>query len=198
MEKTSRTFIAIEMNNTFKNHLENIIKNLNNQFPTSVKWVDVNNIHLTLKFLGDFPISQLSTIQNNLFHSFSSLPVFGIKSQNLGVFPNLKNPRVLWLGTTSPIQLKTIYTMIEDYFYLLDYEKETKLFQPHLTIGRVKNYVTDIERRKIGEFFRTNFFQPECSMVIDHISIIKSILTPQGPIFEILFKIPLSGDNGLC
>lgn len=198
MEKTSRTFIAIEMNNTFKNHLENIIKNLNNQFPTSVKWVDVNNIHLTLKFLGDFPISQLSTIQNNLFHSFSSLPVFGIKSQNLGVFPNLKNPRVLWLGTTSPIQLKTIYTMIEDYFYLLDYEKETKLFQPHLTIGRVKNYVTDIERRKIGEFFRTNFFQPECSMVIDHISIIKSILTPQGPIYEILFKIPLSGDNGLC
>ena len=103
-------------------------------------WVKPANIHLTLKFLGDTNPRQVPEIKERLAEKVSSISRFPVSLGEIGVFPNFKNPRVLWVGLEDPQnRLTAIQKIVEDEMTRLSFPPEHKNFSPHLTLGRIKS-----------------------------------------------------------
>ena len=180
-----RLFIALSIQPEVKTNLDTIITDLKSK-GGKVKYVNPNNIHLTIKFLGnteeskvDRIISQLDNAANNISPILSNLT-------KLGGFPNLKNPRVIWVDIEKNreqiINLgKTVDTALTE----IGFDKDTKPFTPHLTLGRVKdnnglNSLTDfIQQYKFNEI----------PLLFNSLSLIQSTLTQKGPYYKTLHKI---------
>ena len=121
------------------------------QLPTGVRWVDPNGIHLTLKLLGNFVPDQAEDILEVMGRHAASVEPFSICLSGLGMFPNPKRPRVVWAGIEGELDsLQNIQAELEEATWGLGFAKEKRPFSPHLTLGRVREQVSDSERRRIG------------------------------------------------
>lgn len=199
MTQRIRCFSAIEISGSIKNLIENILYDFSSEFSDCVKWVTANNIHLTLKFLKDFNYLHVHTLENEMKQKLCSVPIFQIKSRQIGFFPSANNPRIVWLGITAPPQIKIIYDELENITSAYGYRKENRSFTPHVTIGRIRNTAGKEQLLKLIDKVKlySSLLAP-ASMDVQEIALIKSTLTSQGPIYEQLFKIRLSSKNGLC
>lgn len=146
-----RTFIAIEIPADVQNTLGKIIAQLNQMVGEAVRWVPANNIHLTLKFLGNVSPSNLELLTRVLHIEISRHPIFEFRIGKLGVFPNPKHPRVVWVGVEAPDTLKVLQNGIEQETRRLGYPSEERAFSPHLTIGRVTHNATSQDFEKIRQ-----------------------------------------------
>lgn len=154
-----------------------------------IKWVTTENLHITLKFLGNTPENLLSEIKESLSNVVSFYKPFYIKINTTGVFPNKKYPRVIWVGINDSEILNKLKMDIEKSMALLGFPKEDKEFNPHITIGRVRsqkgilNLINELDNFKEKNFGGTN---------IKSIKLMKSELKPKGAeyscIYEILFS----------
>ena len=151
-----------------------------------MKLVEIENIHFTLRFLGDTSISMIEELESSLsqinFNPFD-IEVFGV-----GFFPNNRRPRVIWIGVTqnsdSIVELKReIDTLLKTF----GYQPEGKKFTPHATIARVR-YIKDAEKlsRNLGELIDTQIG----TMTVSRFNMKRSTLTPSGPIYETLWHVP--------
>jgi 2'-5' RNA ligase len=176
-----RTFIAIDLPSYIKEKIYNITEifkgcNLN------AKWVEKDNFHMTLKFLGEIEEKKLEGIKKiieivaNKFHNFE------INLKEFGFFPNEKNPRVFFLSTDKEEALKTIATNLEEELENIGFPKENR-FKSHITLARFKSRKNlDCLKRKIKEVAIQEKF------TINGITLFKSTLTKYGPIYEEIFK----------
>jgi 2'-5' RNA ligase len=98
----------------------------------------MENMHLTLKFLGDISPSNVDMLTQMLHAETDLFACFDIRLTGLGSFPNLKQPRVIYIGIQAPAALKSLHRGIESASRRLGYESEERGFSPHLTVGRVK------------------------------------------------------------
>ncbi|MBA7673993.1 RNA 2',3'-cyclic phosphodiesterase [subsurface metagenome] len=187
MEKI-RTFIAINLNPEIREHLASLQNNLN--IPESkIKWVEKNNLHLTMKFLGYISLEQTELIKSELKEIASRYSPFIIRlSSNIGVFPTYKMPRIIWVGIKEGIsELKELYNSIENKLSNKGFPREDKDFSGHITIGRVKfirdktNFIQILKRIEVNNF----------TQEVGSIDLMKSKLTPSGPIYDITAKLPL-------
>lgn len=106
----------------------------------SIRWVNVGNIHITLKFIGEIPESLAKNIVINIFEKPAKIKTFEIGLKGTGVFPNLRRPRVVWVGITSgKEQLIKLVTDLESQLSELGISKENRKYKPHITIGRIKH-----------------------------------------------------------
>ena len=189
MNKCIRTFIGIPLSSQtrdiFKN-VQNDFKNLN----ADVKWVQPDNIHLTLKFLGEIDPKKLRSIQDifpSLFQNFSR---FDVTITHLGAFPNAEKPRVIWAGITQNAELITAVAVhLENTLANLGFPKEDKKFSPHITLGRVRSF-KNIE--KLSESVDTYQKLLPLNQSIDTIILFKSTLTSRGSIYEQLNEARLN------
>jgi 2'-5' RNA ligase len=134
-----RAFIAIEIPNSIQEAIHKDTLNLRKALnPALVRWTPCENIHLTLKFLGDVSESNLQFIKQMLMQECAEHPTFDMQVGKLGSFPNSKRPRVIWVGLSAPSELLSLQNSIEAAASRLGYEKEERSFSPHLTIGRVR------------------------------------------------------------
>ena len=115
----------------------------------SVRWVPVQNIHLTLKFLGDVSPADVDILIQMLRTEADSCPSFDISIGGLGSFPNSKRPRVLFIGIQVPAELEALQHGIESAAQRLGYESDTRPFSPHLTIGRVRDTASSSDQQRI-------------------------------------------------
>ncbi|WP_333652563.1 RNA 2',3'-cyclic phosphodiesterase [Dissulfurispira sp.] len=171
-----RCFIAIDMSGNIKNAIAGVIEKcgLNSK---GVRWVAVENIHLTLKFLGDVKEDLIPEIQKGLALICMRRDVFNINIRGAGAFPNFKYPNVLWMGIDESEELKRLYEDIEESMFELGFEKEDRKFSPHLTIGRVKER-KGIEPVIKGLYtFKDTFFG---SIEVNEVLLIRSVLKPTG------------------
>jgi len=183
-----RTFIAINLNPEIKEYLTSLQTNLNVP-ETKIKWVEKNNLHLTMKFLGYISLEQTELIKSELKKIANRCSPFIIRlSSNIGVFPTYKMPRIIWVGIKEGIsELKELYNSIENKLSNKGFPREDKDFSGHMTIGRVKfirdktNFIQILKRVEINNF----------TQEVDSIDLMESKLTPSGPIYNITANLPL-------
>ena len=187
MEKV-RTFIAVNLNPEIKEYLTSL-QNILNIPESKIKWVGKNNLHLTMKFLGDISLEQTELIKSELKEIANHYSPFIIRlSSNIGVFPTYKTPRIIWIGIKEGIsELKELYNSIENKLSNKGFPREDKEFSGHITIGRVKfirdktNFIQILKRIKVNNL----------TQEVGSIDLMESKLTPSGPIYDIAAKFPL-------
>jgi 2'-5' RNA ligase len=177
-----RTFIAIDIpiNHTSGKDIEKINNVLKNE---KIKWIQPVQYHITLQFLGNIDESYLEPINHSLEKITDSFTGFSLTLKEFGVFKNIRNPRILWLGFTPCAELNNLKISIEDEMIKFGFDKSGSKFLPHLTIGRVK-YLKDKEiLRDLIEEFREYVFQ---EIKVREIIFYESILKSKGPEYIVL------------
>ena len=174
-----RAFLAIDLDDDLKPKINKVIKQFK-QIDTKIKYVELLNLHLTLKFFGDIDTEGLEVLENAIARVVDEFEPFNIKIKGCGAFPNTNRIKVIWVGIDDDTILKDLHDKLDKEFIKLGFDKDRK-FSTHLTIGRmksgknknqVKSTIEEFEDIEIGE------------MEVTQISLKKSTLTPQGPIYE--------------
>jgi len=130
-----RLFIAIEIPENIRTAFASLLKEFRTLAP-QLKWVRPENLHVTLKFLGETDSAKLGALQNVLPDVRSTEPV-SLEFRNLGFFPNEQRPRVLWAGMDASANLKALAADIDQATHRLGFPLEERPFTPHLTLARI-------------------------------------------------------------
>jgi RNA 2',3'-cyclic 3'-phosphodiesterase len=162
---------------------------LKKEMPSVIKWVNINNVHLTLKFIGELNSRDILPMKERLEIAFSDFSQFNLKLFNLGFFPNERKPKIIWVGVSFPDQLKQLFANIEETACSLGYSKEQRDFTPHITLGRVKENADPSDLIKIGRIIQNKKESEICTSEIKELVFIQSELTPNGPVYTDLFSI---------
>ncbi len=193
MEKI-RTFIAIELDESIKDGLTRLQERLKGEAPRgSVRWIRSEGIHLTLKFLGDVPADQIGEITRALQNSCQGFAPFSLSCGELGCFPNLKRPRVVWVGIQEETGiLARLQKAIEEHVAPLGYPTEKRKFSPHLTLGRVQRRVSSDDLRRLGELVGTSEIGMLGRMEVRSVNLMRSDLRPSGAVYTRLAEVELT------
>ncbi len=188
MGENIRSFIAIELTEEVRDKLINIQANLK-QAGADVKWVKKNNIHLTLKFLGNIGSDNIENVTKALEELGNNNSRFTAELSEIGAFPRMDSPRIIWIGVEKGAKkLCDIVEGLEDLLEKIGLPKEEKEFHPHITLGRVKSSFNKIHLiKKLKEIT----LQDKNVLNIEKLTLFKSTLTPKGPIYEVLKEINL-------
>ena len=188
MSKNLRIFIAIKIPGIVAKQIIRTSEPLR-KIKDRVKWVEPENFHLTLKFLGDTPQDRLEPICDALCAATKNTGKFDVTFGGAGAFPGPRRPKVLWIGVNQGgHQMIRMAESVDQALETLGFTREKRPFSPHLTIGRYK------DRRGGGNLteplqamaeFTTDIF------TCDKIHLIKSVLTPKGPIYTTLESFTL-------
>ena len=180
-----RGFIAIDVQTNKKFlEMESEIKDTG----ADLKLVEPENIHITLKFLGDTDEEKIDEIEKIIKNSLNGINPFNIKLIGTGVFPNKNYMRVVWIGLENAEKIAEISKKIDKQLEGLGFEPEKRGFSAHLTIARVRSprnkekLIQVIEKYKDFEF---------ATIDVDSIKLKKSDLTPKGPIYTTLREVKL-------
>ncbi|NLW07259.1 MAG: RNA 2',3'-cyclic phosphodiesterase [Clostridia bacterium] len=130
-----RLFIAINFSGAFKAKITALQAELR-QLPVAVKWVESENIHLTLKFLGEVKPERLATISEALKDACRGIGPLDVEAKGTGVFPNWRSPRVVWIGVSAGTPLLELQQRITVAFADLGFPADA--FKPHITLGRLR------------------------------------------------------------
>jgi 2'-5' RNA ligase len=183
-----RSFIAIELPEEAKRGLGRLRSELERQEHAFVKWVDPEGIHLTLKFLGNIPSKQVAGVTEAMEGAIRGIPPFHLEISGLGAFPNLRQPRVLWVGIDGELdKLSGLQRNIDSALIPLGFTKEERSFVPHLTLARIRERASPGERRTFSELVVSTIFEDKYYVGVDAISLMRSQLTPAGAIYTRLY-----------
>lgn len=186
-----RCFISIELPESLKKSIGNTVDTLKKS-EADVKWVTEENIHITLKFLGRTDEALIIPIKTNLHKKLLHYSAFYIRIADAGCFPNIKHPRVIWIGLKESELLENLYKDIESEMVKLGFTQEKRDFSPHLTIGRVRSQKRIPGLIKILDEFSANDFG---TIQIKSIFLKKSELNPAGAKYYTLAEIPFGRRN---
>jgi 2'-5' RNA ligase len=174
-----RLFIALLFPDKIKQDLADLITDLKPR-GDGIKWVKADNIHLTLKFLGDTHESNVDSINMALDQTIAGRKLFAIRFSKCGGFPNLKNPRVLWVGLDGAEPAIEMAKEIDKKLASLGIEKDKRPLSPHLTLGRIKR---PGNMAGLISYMENLTFDSE-DITLNRVALVKSTLTRQGPIYE--------------
>ena len=187
MNKSARTFIAVKIKP--EEELLRVMAILKETLgDEEMKWVDTNNLHLTLKFLGNTTPFQMDEVKRLLISSTANHPIFQLSLSGVGFFRSKGQPRVLFARVQDFLPLELLFSEIDNKLNDMGFESEQREFKPHLTLARIKH----IQNKRsfygvINKLKNTNLQKSTISEVV----YFKSNLTPQGPVYEELFKSKL-------
>jgi 2'-5' RNA ligase len=179
-----RTFIAIEIGLEVKSRAAALISRLR-ESGAKVSWTRPENLHLTLKFLGDTPDTRIPEVCRAVAKVASRAQPITIGFRQAGAFPKLERPRTLWIGVEEGMtELLALQENLEDELAELGFPRERRRFSPHLTIGRVRS--SGPSALALGELLRREQGFVAGETVADEIEVMASFLSPQGPTYQLL------------
>lgn len=186
-----RAFIAIELPSIIAKSLEEIQDNLKDT-ANKITWVKPDNIHLTMKFLGNIETDKAHAIEKILKNIVSQISIGKLSVKGVGAFPTINNPRVIWVGVEDDKNLLNIYTQLEEGLAGLGFKKEERPFKPHLTLGRIK-FLKDKKglKERLEKFADIKL----ASFIVDSLILFKSELTPEGSLYTKLKEVKLAKNN---
>jgi 2'-5' RNA ligase len=192
-EEILRTFIAIELDEPVRLALGRVQAKFKRQIaPRDVKWVAAENIHLTLKFLGDTPRGRVSEIEAALRAACTGHATFEVSIEGRGCFPNFRRPRVIWVAVREPGgALACLQADIEKQVSPLGWPTEERGFSPHLTLGRVARGVEREVEEAIGRVVEKTIVEQIGVQRVTAVSLMQSDLRPPGPIYTRLLEVLL-------
>jgi 2'-5' RNA ligase len=191
-----RTFIALDIPPDLVLAIREATEPARAKIGTLVRWVPMDTMHLTLKFLGDVSPAGLEPLYSILRTEADLCSPFEMQVGGLGAFPNLRRPRVLFLGLHAPVGLEALARGIESACQRLGYNSEGRGFHPHLTLGRVRQSVTPADLQKIRVVLETATIDLPGSARVDSVQLYKSELTRDGALYTRLFTAPLHPVHG--
>jgi len=180
-----RSFIAVEIPATVRRSITRLIRDTIG-FGYPVRWTKEDNLHLTLKFLGDITETQVGEISSALSILADATPRFPFSLKGLGGFPSSRAARIVWVGAeTGRENVTTLQRSLETELSPLGFKPESREFSPHLTIGRIRSPLDVIAIAATP--FESEVFD------IKSLVLFKSTLYPAGPIYDSLGEFLLAG-----
>ncbi|MGA2774593.1 MAG: RNA 2',3'-cyclic phosphodiesterase [Candidatus Omnitrophota bacterium] len=181
-----RAFIAIELPKEIKEALAGLEEQLK-KTNADVKWVIPENLHLTLKFLGDIEDKQLKKVSEILDSVTNNYPPYTIKISSIGAFPKLSLLKVVWVGIVMGAdETKKIFKELEDRIEKLGIPKDGRAFSSHITLGRTRSPSNRKELAKEIQRILKNFKLDNSEFQVTKITLFKSTLSSIGPTYEAL------------
>jgi len=189
---THRTFIAFEMPANLRATVIDYIKHLRDKVPdVSASWSREDNLHLTLKFLGDVPIARIGDVSAAASAAVRASGPFELILGGCGVFPTRGKPSVLWIGIEDPHGgLHKVQQNLEEECAALGFKRDARAYHPHLTIARIRKRqgAKDLAAAHIASDFREQTFTAK------ELVVFRSELLPQGSRHTPISRHALSGD----
>ncbi len=183
-----RTFIAVELPDRIRSDIDGLQKDLAST-GLKLRWAKSQNMHLTLKFLGDVDRENIADICDGVGAVTRQHPAFDLQPSGIGCFPGLKNPRILWTGISGTLNvLKALRADLENTLIPLGFKAEKRPFRGHFTIGRVK---ARLNPRKLAEALRVHHDFSSDVFTVKQVTVFESRLQPTGPIYTKLCDSPL-------
>jgi len=186
-----RAFIAVELPLEIRQNIQHATSNLRRDTGSLIRWVEAENMHLTLKFLGDIPSANVEALTQMIHAQADSFNCFDIYLTGIGSFPSPKRPRVIYIGIHAPAALEAFQRQIESAAHRLGYTAEERAFAPHLTIGRVRQHVRADEQQRLRRALEESTIDSLGTARVNSVHLYKSDLKPNGPIYTNLYSANL-------
>jgi RNA 2',3'-cyclic 3'-phosphodiesterase len=183
-----RAFLAIELPDALRPGLAQVQGELKRS-RADVRWVAVGNIHLTLKFFGNVPDDEIETLALAAGEAAAETAPLQLQVTGSGAFPSPQAPRVVWVGLGGDlVPLTQLFYRLEKAFAALGYPPESRAFNPHLTLGRVKS---PANREKLAGMLKKMPPLAWPPFEVKELILFQSVLSPQGSKYTPLRVIPL-------
>ncbi len=191
-----RSFVAIDLPDTLKAALQDVAAQLRARVPpNTIRWGRVQGIHLTLQFLGNVAESDLAGIEAALAEVARRHRPFTFEAAGLGCFPNLRRPRVVWVGVREETgALLALQRDVERALKPLGFKPERRAFHPHLTLGRLGRRASSADQQQIGAVVREADVGLLGRVAVDTFRLMRSDLRPNGAVYTPLATFELAGE----
>jgi 2'-5' RNA ligase len=190
-----RAFFAVDLTSEVRGRIARVLSSARALLADEpVRWVRLEILHLTLRFLGETAPVTLEEIRRAASERAVSWRPFELEVKGLGCFPDLRRPRVIWVGA-NPVsgELQTIAQDLERIAREAGFAAEERPFSPHLTVGRIKDRLSAEGGRRLAEFLDRSASEPLGIVPVRSIDLLKSDLKPPGPIYTRLARLALGG-----
>ena len=187
-----RTFIAIALPGSIQQKLDQVAHSLKNEQTQAVRWVTGKNIHLTLKFLGEVEDTKIEAINQAIKWASQNVHPFELSAGGVGTFPNLRRPRVIWVGVQAPADLGELAAAIDKGTQPLGFPGEDRPFSPHLTLGRVSQNASPLEVQAIAQVLSTARIGNLGTFTVTQVTLFRSDLQLGGSVYTPLFTASLN------
>ncbi len=187
-----RAFIAVEIPPALKEKLHTETESLRRALPRSiVRWVNVGNIHLTLKFLGDTGMDDLEKLKVYLAEEVATQSPFALAINGVGLFASFARPRVIWAGVQDNGKLTSLHKAVERAACRMGSEPERRPFSTHLTLGRIQKNISDADKDRIRFAVLSHEKLDFGTMQVNSLHLFESKLKPTGAVYRSLFTAKL-------
>ena len=188
-----RLFVAVTLPAEAREAIARLIHALRAADVSGLRLVNPEGVHLTLKFLGNVDRSLLPALADALDAVGEGAAPFALQLSGVGVFPNPRSPRVLWAGVTGDIaSLTALARRVDDACSTLGFPRERRPFSPHLTLARVRESASAHERQHSATIIKDIGLAPTQPFSVQAFHLVRSTLTPSGPIYETVHTIPMA------
>jgi 2'-5' RNA ligase len=191
-----RLFIAVPMPSAATELVDRIVTDLT-KVDLPVRWVAPHTAHLTLHFLGDTAPERAELLRMALAPAVARHRAFSLRTDGLGVFPDERRPRVVWLGLTGQTErLVALHRDLGDALRALDLPIEERILRPHITLGRVRDnpsqgFPVALKRRLDEPTLRSLVARSAVDVPVTEVQLVRSFLDRSGARHEPLARYPL-------
>ena len=191
-KETRRLFFALEIPSETRKNAVSLVESFN--IPQSqVRWVRGENLHITLKFLGDVADDQVPAISDAARGVAQKFEPIDIEVAGMGLFPNHEKPQIVWLGAEGETDtLASLEAALSKALEPLGFPADERRYTPHITIGRVKS---DVVRGKLVRIVHERHHERMGAAGVFSIVLFESSLKPHGPVYSVVEVFPLREDG---
>jgi 2'-5' RNA ligase len=178
-----RTFVALVPTAAEQRRLADASAGLREAgFP--IRWVQPENVHLTLKFLGEVTEEGVREVCAAADSAAAGVPPFEMAVGHFGAFPSLRRPQVVWVGVELESTLQSLQASLEEALAQLGYPREARPFRPHLTLGRARKHLSPNELRGLADLLQSVEYRD--AFQIRSLDVMRSRLKPTGAIYDVV------------
>ncbi len=183
-----RTFVALVPSDSEQTRLADAAASLRDaDFP--IRWVRPENVHLTLKFLGEVAEERVRDVCAAIDGAADGVAPFEMAIARFGAFPSLRRPQVVWVGVELESTLQALQESIEEALAALGFPREGRAFRPHLTLGRARKHVSPNEFRGLDDLVKRLEYRD--AFQVRSVDVVRSRLRPTGAIYDVVHSAKL-------
>ena len=184
-----RTFVAVPTSSTVQKRAADLIDRLRDS-EENVSWVNPDNLHLTIKFLGDVPNTEVSQVCQAVGRAASSHGPFSVSYEGMGAFPNRERPKVVWIGVGQGSEpLVNLHASVDSSLCNLGFPPDRRSYQPHITVGRLRRPVSGQQLCELMEQYESFSVG---TVEVNELLVMASFLDKGGPSYDVMARFQLS------
>jgi 2'-5' RNA ligase len=186
-----RAFVCTNLPGALRERLAEMQQEIKALLPMNcLRWTKPEQVHLTLRFLGNTPRAALPALQQALSEACRQCEPFHLRAEGFGCFPDFRRPRVLWLGVTGDLgQLRNLKRRVVEATASWGEQQPEEDFQPHLTLARIK-HASRHDARRISEVLDSRGASALGDWLVESIELMQSVLGPEGAEHRCLATLP--------